>query len=179
MRYRTGLIAIAVWLALGACAELGQRAGEAEFDQDLAAEVLSNELLCGDGLSRPDALWIDDQATLEQYYARIVHSEASPTPIIDFASDGVLIIAMGRQPSSGYRLNHIPRQQAVRSDGDTLEVAVSWQEPEPGSEQAQITTNPCLLLVLPKADFERLRIVDQSGAVRLTAPRERRRAAGS
>ena len=73
---------------------------------------------------------------------------------------------MGPRPTSGYRLNKLA-QQEPRYGSIGLQVTLAWQEPEPGSAQAQVLTSPCLLLSLPKKDFKRVQIIDQNGVVKL------------
>ncbi len=146
----------------------------------LASQVIYNGLQCGADRAAPTVQWINDPATLARRYSTIRASgdAAATTPPIDFKNQGVLLVTMGRRPSAGYRLNFL-RSDWVRRSGSTVRVKLTWQSPEPGSEQAQVVTHPCLLLRLPAIAFTRVRVIDQDGTVRLNTGRNASRAAGS
>jgi hypothetical protein len=148
--------------------------------QTLASELIHNSLLCGDDITRPTALWILNEEALQQRYRRFNESaETAGLPsAVDFNSRGVLLIGMGPRPTSGFRLNPLPQQQP-RFDGTTLEVPVAWQEPDSAAAEAQVLTNPCLLLAIPQVEFSRLRIIDQNGVVRIETGRAAALASGS
>ena len=74
---------------------------------------------------------------------------------------------MGQQPTAGYRLNLLP-QQAVALAEQVLTVKVAWESPSADSLQAQVVTNPCLLIRLPKVEFNSVQVVDQQGQLRLS-----------
>ncbi len=170
----------ALLLALAGCADPDRIRDESTGGDPLGAELLHNALLCGDDLRQPGAQWITDAATLADRYARIGagQPDAYP-PSVDFSRAAVLLITMGEQPTAGYRLNYLPPQHRARQQGTTLRLDLAWQTPEPDSVQAQIMTQPCLLLKLPRADFNRLRVHDQDGVVRLNTDLSDDRAAGS
>ncbi|NJM11646.1 MAG: protease complex subunit PrcB family protein [Synechococcaceae cyanobacterium SM1_2_3] len=90
-------------------------------------------------------------------------------PPVDFPREGVLLLAMGQRPSAGYGLSLIGNTVAIQ-DG-VLTVQVAWREPLPGYRQAQMISNPCLLLKLPEANFSRFQVRDQDGQVRLEGGR--------
>lgn len=146
----------------------------------LPAQVLYNGLRCGDDLAQPAARWIDDRDMLAQRYSAIgsATGKDSVPPALDFKHHGILLISMGSEPTTGYRLNFLHSDWA-RLHGSTLQVKLTWQSPDPGGQQAQVITHPCLLLQLPNTDFNKIQILDQDGTVKLTTGRSATRAAGS
>ena len=136
--------------------------------QTLESEVIHNTLLCGEDIKQPGLRWITDAEVLRQRYQGFDHTNelVGELPEVDFSNDGVLLIAMGPRPTSGYRLNKLA-QQEPRSGRIGLQVPVAWQEPSADSAQAQVLTNPCLLLAIPNQDYKRIRVIDQNGAVKL------------
>lgn len=95
--------------------------------------------------------------------------EPPPPPAVDFAREGVLLIAMGQQTSGGYELSLTGRPATVQNG--VLTVPVEWREPLPGYVQTQVMTHPCLLVKLPKGAFSQIRVVDQDGRLRLEGGR--------
>lgn len=127
--------------------------------------VLHNGLMCGSDLTRTDALWIDNATQLTQRYGKMA-AVAEP-PVVDFEHYGVLLVTMGQQPTAGYRLNFLPGAHRVILGGRTLQINLAWEEPAADSIQAQVLTQPCLLLQVPRRSFTRVEILDQQGTVRL------------
>lgn len=133
------------------------------------AEVLHSSILCGDDISTGQTVWISNQTQLEQRYAEFNAQASEPVyaPKLDFDRSGALLIAMGPQPSTGYLLSFIPDQDNAWLAGDSLVISVDWTTPAADSIQAQVITNPCLLLQLDRIPFEQVKIIDQNGEIRL------------
>lgn len=93
-----------------------------------------------------------------------------PASAVDFSREGVLLIAMGQRPTAGYGLS---LSDTVTFEDGVLTVWVDWREPPPGARQAQVVTNPCLLVQLPSVAFTRVRVVDREDRVRLEGSRQR------
>lgn len=148
--------------------------------EPLPVELLQNRLRCGADLGQPAVRWIDDGATLASRYQAIASTNGSDLqpPAIDFSRTGVLLITMGREPTTGYRLNFLKTDGARLRDG-LLRVRLVWQRPPPDAREARVDTQPCLLLRVPAREFEQIRVIDQNGAVRLSTGRNASRAAGS
>ena len=157
----------AILLALAGCASPGDPVAA---PANLPLAVLQSQDQCG-GLSRPTVRWIVDPGEWRTVYAQIHHQWMTPPPppAVDFPRDGVLLIAMGQQSSSGYGLTLADERATVR-DG-VLTVRVNWREPAPSRRRAQVITTPCLLATLPDAGFTRIQIVDQQGRQRLEGKR--------
>ncbi|HRD48737.1 MAG TPA: protease complex subunit PrcB family protein [Candidatus Contendobacter sp.] len=139
-------------------------------DRSLLVKALYGSGQCG-GLERPAVVWIADPEAWRRWYGRVVSLRMTPPPPppVDFPREGVLLVAMGQRPSSGYGLSLAGESTAVR-DG-VLTVRVDWREPPPGYRQAQVMTSPCLLALLSAASFTRMQILDQEGRVRLEGVR--------
>ena len=123
------------------------------------------------GLERPAVLWVADAETWRSWYGRITSARlpAPPVPAVDFPREGVLLLAMGSRSTAGYGLS-LAEESAVVRDG-MLTVRVDWGEPPSGALLAQVMTSPCLLVKMPAASFNRIRVVDQQGRVRLEGAR--------
>jgi hypothetical protein len=178
------LLILAGLLTLPSCAS----PPEQSTSQPLPAEVLLKQAQCGATNPSPKAIWIDSLQSLEGEtggftLAETVTSQDSLAQLdfgthstlraalngVDFTQYGVLLISMGRQPTAGYGLDY--EGGSAQLHGNTLEVRVSWQEPEPAYLTAQVLTSPCLLLKLPAVTFQKIRVLDQKGQIRVTTVR--------
>jgi hypothetical protein len=93
---------------------------------------------------------------------------AVAAPGVDFARDGVVLVAMGRRSTAGYALALASRRAEVKGGVATL--SVRFEEPAPGAVLAQVVTSPCLLVALPRKGLREVRVVDAGGVVRAVAP---------
>ena len=161
MNRRFTLLAV---LALQGCA------GTAGSDEALPVASVYANSQCG-SLNRPEAVWIADTEAWRRWYMQVMslRMEPPPPPAVDFSREGVLLIAMGQQTTGGYGLSLIGRSAIVQNG--MLTVPVEWREPLPGYVQTQVMTNPCLLVKLPGSAFNRMRVVDQDGRLRLEGVR--------
>jgi len=98
------LLLLAV-LLLGGCA---QTSGSAAEDSRLPGQTLYVSPQCG-SLEQPALLWIASDEDWRFHYGQVMSLRMNPTapPAVDFPGEGVLLIAMGQQPSAGYGLNLI------------------------------------------------------------------------
>ena len=158
--------ALVALLLVQSCA----RAGDGP-DAPLAPELLYRNSQCG-GLDQPAVTWIASPEEWRRLYGLATNSRMNPppAPAVDFSREGVLLIAMGQRPAAGYGLS---LSDTVTFDGGVLTVWVDWREPLPGTRQAQVVTNPCLLVQLPSVAFTRVRVVDREDRVRLDGSRQR------
>ena len=135
----------------------------------LSAEVLRNTAHCGDYVSAPAVIWIQQPEELKRLYAGFPGMQPHTPPSVDFANEGVLLIAMGQRPTAGYGLGFEPG--SVQLVDSTLRITVAWQEPAPGYLQAQVVTHPCVLLKLPIVPFRHIQVLDSDGRMRLQTSR--------
>lgn len=160
-----------LWLVLTVLALPGCAATPpAGSDGTVAVETLYASGQCG-GLDSSAVAWIADTATWRQRYAEVnsLRMEPPPPPAVDFSRDGVLLIDMGQQASAGYGLTLAGEAATVQ--GGVLTVPVDWREPRSGYAQAQVMSHPCVLVKAPAGAFNRIRVVDQAGRVRLEGSR--------
>lgn len=158
-------------LPLSGCAPLPSNSDSQNAvneQQPVDAELLVNSLQCGEDIQEAGVHWISDVATLDDRYRQLnrlnPERQLSP-PRVDFATERLLVVAMGHRPTSGYLLN-LP-DQLPRTDGSTLDVIVAWQEPEADTVQAQVQVNPCLLIRLATAEEKPVRVLDRDGQVKI------------
>jgi hypothetical protein len=147
----------------------------------LTAEVLHNATQCGGGFLQPTVLYKSFTKTRvsnlpaagfikgRDKQKQPAQPQTPAVPAVDFTSEGVLFISMGQRPTVGYSLSFV--QGWLRLKSDILEVKVIWLEPPPGYRQAQMLTEPCMLLKIPAVPFQHIHVVDQEGKVRISTTR--------
>ncbi|MDF1551804.1 MAG: protease complex subunit PrcB family protein [Deferrisomatales bacterium] len=86
---------------------------------------------------------------------------------MDFAREWVLRVDMGLRPTAGYALA-LANERAEVSDGMAT-LWIEWSEPHPEHLQAQMLTQPCLILAVPHGAYHTLRVLDQKGRERFRA----------
>lgn len=146
-------------LVIAACAN---SATTMKDNAPLTADEIYAGVHCGGAGSAPNAAWITSQAAMQDQYdnmAKTLGMSQPEMPNVDFATEGVLVVRMGRQLTAGYALS-LSESNVELKDGDAV-VKVSRIEPAEGSIQAQVLTSPCLMVKLPAKGFSRVRVVDQ------------------
>jgi hypothetical protein len=113
-------------------------------------------------------LTIVDYATLASIRgSRLIAGPGTPS-----ADPDVLLVALSRgaQPTPGYGFT----LQAVSRERAQARIRVNWFSPPADAVLAQVITEPCLVVGLPRAGIERVEALDQSGvpigSVDVTAP---------
>jgi hypothetical protein len=128
----------------------------------------------GDGTDvQPGGLWIADQEQLDMLIQRMLKGTRLPHPLealpdIDFASEGVLFIWMGRQPTGGYALELVAQQAEIKDQ--TVMVPVRRITPRKGALVTQMITHPYLMLRLGKGDYATITIVDPDTSDEMVVP---------
>jgi hypothetical protein len=149
-------------LLLSCCAKSSYHSGDLPLVQVAAGQNGRNSS------GNYTAELIADQRQLEQLWSglerKFIGSSQAPLPEIDFATEQVLFISMGQQPTAGYRLD-LAAERLTFSDRAGI-VRVLWQEPQPGSMLAQLLTAPYLVLRLPVVDAAELKVLDQNNRLR-------------
>jgi PrcB C-terminal len=69
-------------------------------------------------------------------------------PAVDFATDMIVVVAMGRQPSGGYAIDI--RSASVVGAG--LEITVAEHAPASGAIRTSAITSPAAVAVMPRFD---------------------------
>ncbi|MBA1146431.1 protease complex subunit PrcB family protein [Ectothiorhodospiraceae bacterium WFHF3C12] len=162
MGYWKGMLAGALIAALSGCAATGGQ-------QPIRAEQIYADGLCGRTQTDAGARWIADPQQLETLRIQFGQYRLGPPelPEVDFDTRGVLLVLMGRRQTAGYGLALADGEAASLADG-VATVAVEWREPDEGAMLAQVLTSPCIMVTLPKSGIERIDVVDQTGAVRVS-----------
>lgn len=131
------------------------------------AEVVYRSTQCNGPENGPSAEWILNDKDLSLVYGRlrrhIIGPSVSAPPDVDFFSNLILLVDMGRVPTSGYGIDLA--DSTVKITGRTAEIKLSWKEPAPESIQTQVITSPCILIKLPKAGYDAVTLTDQKGRI--------------
>ena len=160
-----GLGALAC-LLLGACqAQAPAPSAPPRGATELRPVTIHASASCGK--TQPSVHPIPDQASLTQIVTggRMLGADQPPVPAVDFASNMVMLLSMGQQPSAGYQIG--VTAATVRLDSRVLTVSSLWQQPEPGVMQATVITQPCVIFSLPRGDYRAVQIVDQQRQERM------------
>ncbi len=123
---------------------------------------------CGSSPGHASVEWIADQMLLEGAFSKLskqFSATGTAAPKVDFSSQRVVLVYMGQRPTAGYGLHLV--NDKFRTYKQTAEVTLEWTKPGKGMMTAQVITNPCVVLAIPKNGYERLQIVDTGGEVRL------------
>jgi len=150
---------------------MGQR-GDAP-PMELKVNVLFEDTRGPDNSLEPSAEWIDSQAALERVYTATatlqLPAEASLSiPEIDFTTNRVLLVRMGRKPTPGYAIQLHPEHCKISQD--TAFISLRWSEPAPGSVLAQMITSPFILLKLEKQGYSSVNVMNQHGKTLFELP---------
>lgn len=163
MRHWKGVLIALLTAAMTGCAATGGQ------QQDLRAEQIYADGLCGRTASDAAARWIADARELEMLRQSFGQYRLGPPtlPEVDFEEHGVLLVLMGKRRTSGYGLA-LPDDKAATLDNGVATVNLEWREPGEGVMVAQVLTSPCVMVTLPKDGLERIEVVDQAGNRRLS-----------
>lgn len=157
-------------LLLAACAggesAVPGPAGEhARPSSPVTADTVYLGLHCGPRDSSPAVSWIGNETDYTALHQRLdghAMERVGDFPAVDFDQRGVVVVELGRRPTTGYSLSLKTPQVAIDADGTaTLEVEV--REPAADRVTAPMLTHPCLVASLPRESLDRLRVVDGSG----------------
>jgi len=117
----------------------------------------------------PSALWITEENQLQKIYHQFgkltIGSVQKQPPAVDWSREGVLFVTMGRKPTGGYQL-HLDQKNVIITNGVAL-VNLVWVEPSEGAMLPQVITSPFVMIILPKANYSRIHILDQKGQKQL------------
>lgn len=159
-----GLICL-LWLGLFGCA----RSEPAQHFAPLEVQVMAERPHCGQPAEMPNALWIAEKAHLKRIFDRVKRRQigkSAPEWVesVDFKNYGILLVHMGRQPTGGYFLEYVPGHAHISQK--TATIVLKWIMPDPDAMVTQVITNPCMMLKMPKAGFDRIAILDQNGRLK-------------
>ncbi len=112
---------------------------------------------------------VTDRFELEELFKQITSRQlpAPEVPKVDFAKDIVIYVARDPKPSGGYSL----KVRSVKCDSGVMKVDLQEVNPQGNANQAQMITQPYVLLTTPRCP--KLAQVEVSGAD-FAAPRPMR-----
>lgn len=133
--------------------------------QEVRVAPLYSGTQCSADTPFPRVQWLSTLQDYQAFLRRLQGGTLGMPPVsvgdIDFFREAVLLIDMGRQPTSGFGLTL--GMHEARVEGSTLVVTVNRIEPGPGSVTAQVITHPCLVLRVTRDGYYTVRVVDQNG----------------
>lgn len=77
--------------------------------------------------------------------------------------DRVVVIEQGQRPTAGYQ---VAVSRVARVRGTELTLHVTLLSPRPGALAAQMITAPCVVVGVPRGNYRKVRVLDQSGEQR-------------
>lgn len=78
---------------------------------------------------------------------------------IDFKKQALILFALGRKPSQGYRIEQYKNSAFIKDK--KLHLPIRSHQPQKKHQQAQIITSPCQLFVIPRTKFSTLTIIKE------------------
>ncbi len=109
--------------------------------------------------AQPGLFALKDRRVFEQMIAKDPPFYANgdgPAPIdLDFEDKHIVVVAMGKKPTAGYRLQ--VHSAAPTLQGNTLLLPIRSAEPG-NNPQAQVVTSPCMILSLDKGAYRIVRV---------------------
>ncbi len=161
------IVASTLLLSLSAC-----RSGfkEAESGSELvpvhavfsAAQCLRSE---------PMIELLRDRVSLKEWWEplskQVIPTRKLPGKLadVDFATEIVLVMSMGQQPTTGYQIE-LSNESAMLQDV-SLTVTTNWWQPPEDMNVAQIMTSPCLAVTLPAGRYETVSVMDERADLRV------------
>ncbi|MHC4458783.1 MAG: protease complex subunit PrcB family protein [Planctomycetota bacterium] len=136
----------------------------------VSARLLYKSAFGGGAHSQPAAAWITEPNRYRYTYQLLGKTTIGARPKklparVDFSRERVLLVTMGQRPTAGYQLDLI--KPSVDIIADTASLHLVWIKPPPDAILPQVVTSPCILLALPKGNYSRIEVLDQTGRMRL------------
>jgi hypothetical protein len=143
-------------------------AGNNSMNKRLSARVLLSSSSCGvmeEGASLSIISSEEELAKGSPRLASLARKALGENFNTVFDREQVIQINMGLKRTGGYSL-------ALTEDGTILEdnwanIGLRWNIPPKGAMLTQVLTSPCLLVAIPKQEYAGIRVVDQTGKIRL------------
>jgi hypothetical protein len=142
--------------------------GRASVAIKIEADVILTSGNCDSLDQTAGAIWINNEKELVSVVSKInrlkIGGNAAPAPVVDFEHDGVMLVHIGRKPTSGYGIELASNQ--IEIDGQIAMVRMRWTEPVKGAVLAQMITHPCIMIRITRGSYTAVRVVDQNGVIR-------------
>jgi hypothetical protein len=160
-------ITVLMLLSVSAC--MSSQPSDAR-ETSVNVRLLYKSAFGGGTHNRSAAAWITEPNLYQRTYQRLGKNtigsrQKQSLPIVDFKLERVLFVNMGQKPTGGYQL--ALAKPSVDIIADTAILHLVWFKPPPDAILPQVITSPCILLSLPKGNYSRIEVLDQSGRMRL------------
>lgn len=138
---------------------------------------------CGRDDEQASVRWVEDTPELQRRLEQATAGAESGAPGAARPAPGSLLVLVetGRKPTGGYALSLADPMLRVEKGLARLRVGV--REPEPGDDASAWPSSPCLVVALPKGEFNTLEVVDAAGlpigTLAVPRPGTERKPAGS
>lgn len=123
--------------------------------------VIEHSQYCGSSVATARLFYFRQPAAFAQWVDDRDLEDLNPKAV----TGPVLLLGMGRRPTTGYALELLSDQ--FRVEGNTLVLRVDWVAPDPDAYVGPGLTSPCLVLSLPSGHYRRVQVIDQSGDQRV------------
>lgn len=151
-RRRAGLLAL---VALPLLAAEGKGCAA---DREVPVTVVRGGARCGG-----DAPAVRRLDSPEALAAAFPAGPGEAAPAADLEGAAVLLVAIGQRPTAGFEVALAAPRAPVK--GGVALVRVVVREPPHGAVVAQVLTSPCLVVALPRAGLDEVKVADAGGAL--------------
>jgi len=105
----------------------------------------------------------DKQALVELFRSRsrLFPFDENSTPSVDFSEQQLILVAAGRKPTNGYRIEWLDTEARVKNGKLFLPVRIIT--PPEKTTQAQVFSSPCQIISIPKRRFDTIVMGGLSG----------------
>lgn len=124
--------------------------------------VLHGDAFCG--TTKPAVRWLDGRRAVMQALGRRRADRDGVLAAVrglDFNARAVVEISLGQRDSAGYAVRLADTTALI--ERQVLRLRVRVEAPAPDAITAQVVTSPCLMVVVPRGDYRRVRVVDVDG----------------
>jgi hypothetical protein len=142
-----------LWLSLcleDVCTSLLRRAEKSVIKRGQAGSGSQGEFQVGRVVyGEPPHFRIISEALAFNNAFKALHATQLPQPklpAVDFATTAVLVVALGQQPSTGYRVE----VERIERQGEMLNVNLQLTTPSPDAARATVMTSPYIVIEVSK-----------------------------
>ncbi len=152
-----------VIMLLSACAGAGDEA----VPSQIPIRVLFSSAHCAASAAKPSLSVLSSQRQWDESMMQLskISGHTDDTIRVSFTNEVVVQVNMGQKPTGGYSLK-LAQEEAALDDG-WVNIQLQWKQPAQGMMLTQALTSPCVMLALPRHDYQGIRVLDQTGKLRL------------
>lgn len=152
-----------VMLLLSACAGVG----DDTMPEQLPLRVLFSSTNCTATEQAPSLSVLSSQRQWQESMTQLgkISGHTAEDINVVFANEQVLQINMGQKTTGGYSLKLIEGESSIQHGW--VQIHLQWNKPAAGMMVTMALTSPCVMLALPRYDYQGIRVFDQAGQLRL------------